>query len=221
MSAFYVNRWTTHMCVYYIVHIKWQNSAVCPQRQVRRRYRARSRLTPSHQTLLETQLQVWKLMSGEEAEKVLSVHMLKSISYSNGNKIFCCILTIHTFCNQYLTYFKLHFTSPSPRLINTDWFVHICVVCSVLDPEPTDQSQSTTSWATTGPVAHPKALAEVAQLTCIQKARTWGERQHMTRNAIQRQNRVRQGIQPNFFRLQQPGQRNLCHWDSSSYHRMC
>lgn len=83
---------------------------------------------------------------------------------------------------------------------------------SVVDPEPMDQSSSTTtSRANTGSVSRPKALVEVTPLTCIQKAKTLSDRHYMTRNAIQRQNRVRQGVQHHFFHLQQPGHRNLCH----------
>ncbi len=87
---------------------------------------------------------------------------------------------------------------------------------SVLDPEPTAQSSSSggsssASRAIAGSVSQPKALVEVMQLTCVQKAKAWTDRHHMTRNAIQRQNRVRQGVQHHSFHLQQPGHRHLSH----------
>ncbi|XP_073325118.1 tumor protein p53-inducible nuclear protein 2 [Pagrus major] len=82
---------------------------------------------------------------------------------------------------------------------------------SLLDPEPTDQSSSSPSRAITGSSSQPKALLEATKITCTQKAKTWADRQHMTRNAIQRQNRVRQGVQQHSFHLQQPGHRNICH----------
>ncbi|KAK9529470.1 hypothetical protein VZT92_013559 [Zoarces viviparus] len=84
---------------------------------------------------------------------------------------------------------------------------------SVLDPERTVQSSSSSSssQAITGSVSQPKAVLEVTQLTCIQKAKTWTDPHHMSRNAIQRQNRVRQGVQHHSFHLQQPGHRNLSH----------
>ncbi|XP_070759507.1 tumor protein p53-inducible nuclear protein 2 [Enoplosus armatus] len=84
---------------------------------------------------------------------------------------------------------------------------------SVLDPEPAAQnsSSSSTSRAITGSVSQPKALVEVTQLTCIQKTKALADRHHMSRNAIERQNRVRQGVQHHSFHLQQPGHRNLSH----------
>ncbi|KAL6111461.1 uncharacterized protein ACO6RY_08437 [Pungitius sinensis] len=84
---------------------------------------------------------------------------------------------------------------------------------SVLDPEHTVESSSSSnsSQTITGSVCHPKAVLEVTQLTSIQKAKTWADPHHMSRNAIQRQNRARQGVQHQSFHLQQPGQRNLSH----------
>ncbi|XP_062252019.1 tumor protein p53-inducible nuclear protein 2 [Platichthys flesus] len=80
---------------------------------------------------------------------------------------------------------------------------------SVSDTEPTAQSSS--SGDVSGSFSQPKVLAEVAQVTCVQKAKAWTERHHMSRNAIQRQNRVHQGVQHHSFNLQQPGHRNLSH----------
>lgn len=106
----------------------------------------------------------------------------------------------------------------SPVLINTDSQgseTHIPAgVSSVLDPEPQNQTGSASGRAAAASASQLKALAEAAQLTCVHKPRTWVERHHATRNAIQRQNRVRQGVQHNVFHLQQPGLRNLCHWGS-------
>uniref|UniRef100_G3P729 Uncharacterized protein n=1 Tax=Gasterosteus aculeatus TaxID=69293 RepID=G3P729_GASAC len=81
---------------------------------------------------------------------------------------------------------------------------------SVLDPEHTVETSSSSS-IITGSVSQPKAVLEVTQLTSMQKAKTWADPHHMSRNAIQRQNRVRQGVQHQSFHLQQPGQRNLSH----------
>lgn len=93
-------------------------------------------------------------------------------------------------------------------------FTYLLVfLSSVLDPEPTVQSSST-SPAITGSVSLHKALLEVTQLTCMQKAKAWTDPHHMSRNAIQRQNRVRQAVQHHSFHLQQPGHRNLSHWGS-------
>ncbi|XP_050930399.1 tumor protein p53-inducible nuclear protein 2 [Lates calcarifer] len=82
---------------------------------------------------------------------------------------------------------------------------------SVLDPESTVQSSTTTSQAISGSFSQPKALSEATQLTCIQKAKSLADRHLNSRNAIQRQNRVRQGVQHHSFHLQQPGHRNLSH----------
>ncbi|XP_041817269.1 tumor protein p53-inducible nuclear protein 2 [Chelmon rostratus] len=102
-------------------------------------------------------------------------------------------------------------TQPSNSALHGDTVANMETDNSVLDPEPADQGSSATSRAIAGSVSRPKALVEVAQLTCIQKANTWVDRHHMTRNAIQRQNRVRQGVQHHSFHLQQPGHRSLSH----------
>ncbi|AWP03328.1 Tumor protein p53-inducible nuclear protein 2 isoform 2 [Scophthalmus maximus] len=82
---------------------------------------------------------------------------------------------------------------------------------SVPDAEPAIQTTSSSSPTISGSFSHPKALAEVTQSTCIQKAKVWADRHHVSRNAIQRQNRVRQAVQHHSFHLQQPGHRNLSH----------
>ncbi|KAM9362195.1 tumor protein p53-inducible nuclear protein 2 [Symphorus nematophorus] len=106
---------------------------------------------------------------------------------------------------------KLTDIQPSNSALNGDAAANMETDTSVVDPEPTDQSSSSTSRAVTGSASQPKAVVEVTPLTCIQKAKTWADRHYMTRNAIQRQNRVRQGVQHHVFHLQQPGHRNLCH----------
>ncbi|XP_047439171.1 tumor protein p53-inducible nuclear protein 2 [Mugil cephalus] len=85
-------------------------------------------------------------------------------------------------------------------------------IVSTVDAEDRDQSSSsstTSSQVISFP--QPKAVAEIAQLACVQKAKAWADRQHVSRNAIQRQNRVHQGVQHHSFNLQQPGHRSLNH----------
>lgn len=79
------------------------------------------------------------------------------------------------------------------------------------DAEPTGQSGSAASRAASGVYSQPKTLAEVTRLACIPKAKAWADRHCVSRNAIQRQNRVRQGVQSHSFQLQQPGHRSLSH----------
>lgn len=99
----------------------------------------------------------------------------------------------------------------SNSAINADTDTTLETVTSATDPEPTVQISNTTSnsRAIIGLVSQPKTLAEVTQLT--QKAKSCADRHHMSRNAIQRQNRVRQGVQHQSFHLQQPGHRTLSH----------
>lgn len=94
-----------------------------------------------------------------------------------------------------------------------DTAAHMKTDISVLDQETTVQrsNNSAPSEAVTGSVFHPKAMLEVTQLTSIQKAKAWTDRHYMTRNAIQRQNRIRQGVHHHSFPLQQPGHRHLSH----------
>ncbi|KAF3689503.1 hypothetical protein EXN66_Car005175 [Channa argus] len=80
-----------------------------------------------------------------------------------------------------------------------------------LAPEPEVQTSTTTSRAISGSSSQPKPLAKVTQSACIQKAKAWADRHHMSRNSIQRKNRIRQGVHPHSFYLQQPGHRNLSH----------
>uniref|UniRef100_A0A146Z806 Uncharacterized protein n=1 Tax=Fundulus heteroclitus TaxID=8078 RepID=A0A146Z806_FUNHE len=78
--------------------------------------------------------------------------------------------------------------------------------------EPTaPPSSSTTSRAVANYVSQPKAVAELTQVTCAQKAKACSDRRHASRNAIQRQNHVHQVAQRNSFHLQQPGHRSLSH----------
>ncbi|XP_054883147.1 tumor protein p53-inducible nuclear protein 2 [Poeciliopsis prolifica] len=60
-------------------------------------------------------------------------------------------------------------------------------------------------------VSQPKAVAELSQVTCAQKAKARTDRRHASRNAMQRQNHVHQALQHNSFHLHQPGHRSLSH----------
>ncbi|KAM8756651.1 tumor protein p53-inducible nuclear protein 2 isoform 1-T3 [Acanthopagrus schlegelii] len=106
---------------------------------------------------------------------------------------------------------KLTDIQPSNSTPHGDTVAAVAADISGLDPEPVVESSSSPSRAISGSSSQPKALLEVTKITSTQKAKTWADRQHMTRNAIQRQNRVRQGVQHQSFPLQQPGHRNLCH----------
>lgn len=90
--------------------------------------------------------------------------------------------------------------------------VHLPFSClsSGVDPEPTGQSSSDRPVvAAVAPQLKP--LTVVERLTLVQKARTWAVRHHLTRNTMQRHNRVRLGVQQSLFHLQQPGRRSLAH----------
>ncbi|KAL3059163.1 hypothetical protein OYC64_011145 [Pagothenia borchgrevinki] len=99
-------------------------------------------------------------------------------------------------------------TQPSNSALHEDIAVNMESDISVLDPELAVQSSSS-SLAVTAPLPHPKDLLEETQLSCNKK--TWVDPHHMSRNAIQRQNRVRTGVQHHAFHLQQPAHRNLSH----------
>lgn len=58
-------------------------------------------------------------------------------------------------------------------------------------------------------VSQPKALAEQTRVIRAQRAKAWTDRHGASRNAIQRQNQVRQANQHNSFHLQQPSHRSL------------
>lgn len=79
------------------------------------------------------------------------------------------------------------------------------------DADAAARSSGATSPAGSGVSPQPKALAEVTRLACPPKAKAWADRHHVSRNAIQRQNRVRHGVQSHSFQLQQPGHRSLSH----------
>lgn len=95
----------------------------------------------------------------------------------------------------------------SNSALSVDTVIKLETDTSATDPEPTVQTSSN-SRAITGLVFQPKTLAE---LTSVQKAKSCADRHHMSRNNIQRQNRVHQGLQHHSFHLQQPGHRNLSH----------
>lgn len=80
----------------------------------------------------------------------------------------------------------------------------------LVDPEPAGQSGATRP-AVAGVSAQLKPWMAAQQLTPAQKARTWADRHHRTRNSMQRHNRLRQGLQQSLFHLQQPGRRSLGH----------
>lgn len=80
---------------------------------------------------------------------------------------------------------------------------------SLADPEPA--GQSSTRPAVAGVAAQLSPSIVVEHLTLIQKARTWADRRHVTRNSMQRHNRVGRGVQQSLFRLQQPGRRRIAH----------
>lgn len=84
-------------------------------------------------------------------------------------------------------------------------------LASVADAEPTAQSgrTGTSTQSVFSSLSKPKAIAKMTQ------AKVLAERHHVSRNAIQRQNRVRQGVQHHSYHLQQPGCRSLSHWISS------
>lgn len=90
--------------------------------------------------------------------------------------------------------------------------LHLASSClsSLADPEPASQSSANCP-AAAGVAAQLKHPKVVEQLTLIQKARTWADRHHVTRNSMQRHNRARQGLQQSLFHLQQPGRRSLAH----------
>ncbi|XP_051515841.1 tumor protein p53-inducible nuclear protein 2 isoform X2 [Myxocyprinus asiaticus] len=75
---------------------------------------------------------------------------------------------------------------------------------------------STATRVTRGAAAQAGALAKVTQVSRVQKAKARTERRHLTRNRMQRQNRVLEQVQRrvahtrNSF-LHQPCQRNFCH----------
>lgn len=100
-------------------------------------------------------------------------------------------------------------TSASP--LHVDAVVNMETEVSAFDPEPQNQTGSPSGRAAAASVSQLKALAQAVPLSFVPKGRSWVERHHTARNAIQRQNRVRQGVQHNVFHLQQPGLRNLCH----------
>lgn len=80
---------------------------------------------------------------------------------------------------------------------------------SVVDQELTGQD-GVARPAAAGVAAQLKPLMVAEQL--LEKTRTWTDRHHVTRNTMQRHNRVRQGVQQSRFHLQQPGRRSLAHW---------
>ncbi|XP_069007742.1 tumor protein p53-inducible nuclear protein 2 [Embiotoca jacksoni] len=105
----------------------------------------------------------------------------------------------------------LNGTKPSQSTLLANAVANMETDC-VSGAEPTVQSTGIVpSQATSGSFFQPKALAQMTQLTCIQKEKAWADRHHVSRNALQRQNRFHQGVQQHSFNLQQPGHRSLSH----------
>lgn len=100
-------------------------------------------------------------------------------------------------------------TSASPP--HGDTVTNVKAEVGAFDAEPPTQAGNPSGRAAAASVSQLKALVQVAPLSFTPKGCTWVERHHTTRNAIQRQNRVRQGVQHSVFHLQQPGLRNHCH----------
>ncbi|XP_051517510.1 tumor protein p53-inducible nuclear protein 2-like isoform X3 [Myxocyprinus asiaticus] len=81
---------------------------------------------------------------------------------------------------------------------------------------PAVTRSSAATRVTRGAAAQAGGLAKVTQVSRVQKAKARTERRHVTRNRMQRQNRVREQVQRrsthirNSF-LHQPCQRNFCH----------
>ncbi|XP_034023604.1 tumor protein p53-inducible nuclear protein 2 [Thalassophryne amazonica] len=82
---------------------------------------------------------------------------------------------------------------------------------SMLDQESTVGSNNTSSQTLAALLSHTAATAKMTQLTSIQKAKAWADRHHMSRNVIQRRNRVCREVHHHSFQLQQPGHRSLSH----------
>lgn len=80
---------------------------------------------------------------------------------------------------------------------------------SATSADTQDRNTNNAHEAVHGILCPPKGLASLS--ACVQKEKAWAQRHSSSRNAIQRQNRVRQGIQQQAFHLHQPGLRNLCH----------
>lgn len=82
---------------------------------------------------------------------------------------------------------------------------------SVTAPETQDQNKTNANASVQRILFESKALAHAPLSICVQRAKALAQRHSTSRNAIQRQNRIRQGIQQQAFHLHQPGHRNLCH----------
>ncbi|CAN9512489.1 unnamed protein product [Ophioblennius macclurei] len=74
-----------------------------------------------------------------------------------------------------------------------------------------DNSDTSTSRVASGAFSQPKTQTEIERVMWIHRAKAWADRHYVSRNAIQRQNRVRHGVQAHSFQLQQPGNRSLGH----------
>ncbi|KAM9860368.1 uncharacterized protein ACBR49_018430 [Aulostomus maculatus] len=105
-------------------------------------------------------------------------------------------------------------TQPSYFALNAETVPKLDPDTRAVDPDIAGPSSSRTtnnSQTISALVSQPKALEEVTQVTCIQKAKFWTNRHYTSRNAIERQNRTRQGVVHPTFHLQQPGHRSISH----------
>lgn len=93
---------------------------------------------------------------------------------------------------------------------------------SAVEASPVSQQEAATSVtslesqnkseADHGIVDQPPALGHLSlSSACVQKEKAFAQRHSTSRNAFQRQNRIREGFQQQTFHLQQPGRRSLCH----------
>lgn len=80
---------------------------------------------------------------------------------------------------------------------------------SAADPEPAVGTSS--ARAVSGASPRPRLLSEATRSSCIHQAKAWARRHRTSRNGVRRQNRVRRGVRPQSFHLQQPGHRSLGH----------
>ncbi|CAL1608678.1 unnamed protein product [Knipowitschia caucasica] len=82
---------------------------------------------------------------------------------------------------------------------------------SAISSETQDQKKKSAAEALPAVLSLSKAVGPGTPCVCVHKAKDWVPRHGLSRRAMQRQNRIRQGVHPQSFHLQQPGQRSLYH----------
>ena len=87
----------------------------------------------------------------------------------------------------------------------------------VTDPEPPAAQTSAPRRVTRGAASQMGPLAKVSQMPRVQRAKARSERRHLSRNRVQRQNRVREQAPHHSVHargpfLHQPSQRSYSHW---------